>query len=107
MSFQTQTFRGSANLSPATDPLVTNLISPASPSTEFSHTFRDGTKMFIIRNRGTKAIQYAYASGESGTNYVTIPGNASLSNKDLFLTGVTIYMQVNAASNTIEIEEWI
>lgn len=106
MSFSTQTHRGKATVAPPTTPLIYNVISPATPDTEFSQTLSDGVKKFIIRNRGKKDIQLTFTATESGTKYITIPGNASMSEDGVFLTGVTIYMQVSAVSQIIEILEW-
>lgn len=106
MSFSTQTHRGKATSTPPTTPVIYNKISPLLPNTEFFQTLSDGTKKFTIKNRGTKAIKLAFTATESGTKYITIPGNASMSENDVFLNGVSLYMQVAAASQTIEILEW-
>ena len=87
-------------------PTIYNVISPATPNTEFSQALSLNTKQFIIRTRGNGTLKIAFNNGESGTNYVTLQKHAVLSQGDLDLTGITLYMQCDKISETIEILEW-
>ena len=106
MSFTTQTFRGKATLQPATTPDILNPVSPAGANTEFSQLLADGVKKITIRNRGNADLKLSFTSGESGTKYFTISGNASYSEENVSLTSTTLYMQTPGVSQTIEILHW-
>ena len=94
-----------ATISGATSERTTNLSAPVS-NTEVSLLLSDNLKKIIIRSRNLAKIQYAFVSGNSSTNFVTIPGGASLSVDGLSFTGKTLYIQTDSSSNTIEIQEF-
>lgn len=82
-----------------------NLSAPVA-GTEYSQVLANGTKQFTIVNRGRSKIQWTTVSGESGTNYASIKPGATYSSPDVNLTSVTIYLQTNVNTQTIEIMEW-
>lgn len=85
-------------------PKIYNLSAPTA-RTEVSHVLSTNTKQLIVRVRGVANLQLAFISGESSTNYITIPSGASLSLTDL-KTSVTLYLQTDKNSQVIEILEW-
>lgn len=85
-------------------PLVTNVSTPV--NSEVSHAFASDTKRFLIRARGNNRIQFSYISGQTGTNYFTIPKKNSYTEEDIINNGsLTIYLRTPGA-DTIEILEW-
>lgn len=102
MSNVTSTFRSSA--SQATTPTIYNVAVPLA-NTEVSQALSTGTKSFTIRVRGHARLQLAFASGNSGTDFLTIPSGANLTQENLNFDG-TIYFQTSKASQVVEILEW-
>lgn len=88
----------------STNVTITNL-SATLANTEYSHALTSGLKQLIIRSRGRAKLQVAFVSGQSGTNFITIPGGANLSLEGLEFTGKTVYVQANQASTIVEILE--
>lgn len=82
---------------------ITNL-SLGTPSTEESHSLQDSLKSIIIRSRDTAKLQVAFTATESGTKYLTIPGNATLALDALEFSGKILYVQSNQVT-TVEIVE--
>lgn len=89
----------------AATPLIINAAA-ATANTEYSYTFSANTKKILIRPRTDANVKFAYTSGQSATNYITIPNGSSFSLDDLNLNGVTIYFQTDKPSNTLEILAW-
>lgn len=83
------TIKGSEN------PLITN-INVTSTGTEFSHTFQDNLREFMIRHRSKGTIQFSFISGESNTNFFTIPAYANAILNGLDFESKTIYFQCSA-----------
>lgn len=104
MGTQTQTFRSVSGQ--ALSHNIVNKISPVTTDTEFSQTITEGTQQLLIRCRGSATIKFTFVSGESGTKYITIRRGTVYSAANLNLLGKTLYMQVDKASQVIEIEEW-
>lgn len=100
----TQTFRGKAVVEAGTAPVIYNKSVPMA-ATEVSQALTSGTKRFTIRVRGIAKLQLAFVSGESGTNFLTIPVGTSYSEDSLDFSG-TLYFQTNKAAQTVEIVEW-
>jgi len=87
---------------------IYNVVSPVGANTEFSQVLSAGTKQLLIRVRGTAKLQYTFTTGESGSKFITIPRSNTRHISSLDLpSGATIYMQVDKASQTVEIEEWV
>lgn len=87
-------------------PTIYNLTL-TSANTEYSQALSAKTKKVLIRERsGGSDIKLAYTSGESGTNYITIPASTSKWLDSVYLRGRTLYMQCADAGKVVEIEEW-
>lgn len=88
----------------AADTLTIFNLSAPTANTEVSQSLPSGTKQITIKVRdGTAKAQFSFVSGESGTKYITIPRGASYHIFDLNLTGESLYIQTNQASQTVEI----
>lgn len=105
MGTATQTFRF-VPVRAATTHTIYNLISPVIAGDEFSQLLPVGTKQIMIRCRGIAKIQFTYTSGETGTKFITIPKGASYCASNIDLALSTLYMEVNKASQVIEVEVW-
>ena len=103
MSNATQGIR--ARIVQSRTPTIYNVSSPGTANTEFSQALSDNTKSLIIRSRDRAKIQLAFNSGESGTDFISIPKGASLELNNLDFISKTLYMQVDQASVTVEILE--
>jgi len=90
----------------ATEPLVTNVTVPLA-NTEYSHALNDAVKQIIMRCRGSATIKYCFVSGESGSNYMTLPRNNTMGLDAIKFTGKVIYFQSDVASVVVEILELI
>ena len=106
MSIATQTFTpvaGTFTVNAATTPKITN-FSILVANTEYSVALQAGLKSISIRNRGSATTKYAFISGQSSTNYMTIPVGCTLLLSGLDFTGKTIYFNCSVVS-TLEIVE--
>ena len=88
----------------ATTTKITNLSMP-SANTEYSHSFTNNLKQFIIRSRKSAVVKIAFTNGESGTKYVTLPRGTNLCLEGLDFSSTTLYVQSDEATNTLEIIE--
>lgn len=97
---------GSFN-SGATTPIIYNVSAPTA-NTEYSQALPVGTKKFTAKVRsGLAKMQYAYISGQTGTNYMSVPTGGVVDQTDLNTAGVvTFYFQTNKATQILEIEAW-
>ena len=85
---------------------TTQNSSMSSAATEVSYLFPEGTKKFRIKLRALNALlQVSFVSGESGTNYLTVPYGDFLEMKAK-VGGSTIYFQSPSGSQTAEIQTW-
>jgi hypothetical protein len=74
-------------------------------NTEYSLTFPANTKQIMIKSRkGT--IQFSFISGQSGTNYITIPLGASYKEENLGAS-LTIYFRSSKANDVLESISWV
>lgn len=88
------------------NPLISN-ISISLANTEQSYTFPDGTSKISIKLReGDAIIKYAWNSGESDTEYVTIGYGVKELIDGVVLNNKTIYFQVSKANKVVEIQSW-
>jgi hypothetical protein len=88
-----------------TNPTIYNVSVPTA-NTEVSQALSNGTKKFSIRCRGNAKIQLSFASGDSGTTYVTIPAGVTYTEDSVSFTG-SLYFQTSLPSQMIEIVEWV
>ena len=87
-------------------PLVTN-VNAINNSTEYSHTFQDECKGFILQSRTVTRIKVAWQVGGTSTNYFTIGLGGAYREDRVFLpTGSTIYFQCENNNRVVEIIEW-
>ena len=93
------------NLTPALSQTVYN-VAAAVAGTEYSQVLSNNVKKFAIKCRGNAQIQLAFVSGQTGSNFITIPSGAVLSEDSLLLTGKTLYFQTNKPTQIVEILEW-
>lgn len=78
-----------------------------SANTEYSYDIPAGTKRFEIKLRTLNALlKLAFISGESGTNYITIPYGSSYMENDVKAGPLTLYFQSPSSSQTAEIKSW-
>lgn len=80
--------------------------------TEYTHTFREGTRSFSIKLREAAACRFAWTTGQVATptgNYRNLLANATYTKENVRLIGNqrTIYVSGDAGSETLEIEEWL
>jgi len=89
---------------PSNSPTISTIfnVSALSASTEYSQVLPANTKRFIIKSRGNAVIQLANNTGQTNTNYITIPGGAVYENTN-FYSSKTLYFEVDKA-DTVEIE---
>lgn len=104
MSPSNQTFRGSAALEQPTDPTIYNLDVTLA-NTEYSQALSANTKKISIACRGTAKLQVAFASGDSGVLYFTIPRGARREIDGVNFTGA-VYLQASEDAQVVEILEW-
>ena len=101
---QTSNLSLSATFPVSTDALVTN-VTMATADTEYSHTFQNNLKKFILRTRLFEPLKITFVSSESGTKYITIPAACSLTLDGLSFSGKIIYMQSPSSNVVVEILE--
>lgn len=85
---------------------VYNITSPGTANTEFSQVLTGHVKKLIIRVRGLAKLQYTFTALESGTKFITVRAATVQAIDGVDIISGTIYMQVNAISQVVEIEEW-
>jgi len=87
-------------------PIIANETMTSS-NTEYSYDIPAGTKRFEIKLRALNALlKLAFVSGESGTNYITIPYGGSYVENDVKAGPITLYFQSPKASQVAEIKTW-
>jgi hypothetical protein len=91
----------------ATTPITYNVSAPVA-GTEYSQVIPVGTKRFMAKIRsGDAKTQFAYVSGQSGTNYTTIRAGVFYEEINLNLTStITFYFQTNQAGQILEMLVW-
>ncbi len=71
-------------------------------NTEQSQVLPANTKGVLIKTRGRAPLKLAFSVGQSGTNYVSVPGRAVYS--DDYMSGsLTVYFQSPQTSDVVEI----
>ena len=87
-------------------PKIYNVTSPGTANTEFSQALTANVKKFLVRARNMVELKLAFASGDSGTTYVTIPRGATFVENGINSSSLTLYMQCTKTSEVVEILEW-
>jgi len=82
-------------------------VTATDADTEYSVTLPANTVAFALRARSVSTrIQYAYVSGQSGTNYLTVPTGYQVVEEGLTPGSRTIYFQTSKASQVVEVLAW-
>lgn len=82
-------------------------LSLTTQNTEYSQALPEGTRKVLIRERsGGADLKLAFASGQSGTVYVTIPAGSAKALDMAYLSGLTLYLQSPTNAVVAEIEAW-
>lgn len=97
----------SVSLEGATNPQIVR-VAMTSSGTEYSYTLPVDCKQFQLKlENGSVPLQVAYVSGESSTNYYTVPRYCFYAESSLNLTNtVTLYFQASLPSQTAELVIW-
>lgn len=75
--------------------------------TEYPQAIPLNARKFVLRERsGGSDLQLAFALGESGTNFVTIPAGSSKALDGVYLSGLSLFLQSPDAGKIVEIEVW-
>jgi hypothetical protein len=89
----------------ADTPTIFNLSVPLA-NTEYSQVLPNNTKKLLIKSRVNNAkLQFAFESGESATNFITVPFGAFYESDGLLLVGKTLFIRSTLAT-TIEVLAW-
>jgi hypothetical protein len=75
-------------------------------NTEYSVTLPTDTRRYIMFVRGPGIVQYSFAVGTSGTNYVPLTPGAFISNGFIGAGSVTLYLQSPVAGTVVSFESW-
>lgn len=87
-------------------PLIYN-VNAIIVDTEYSQLLPSTTLQFSIRARNNARLQFAFTSGDTNSNFLTVvPGNIYYV-KDLELVSTTLYFQANKPNTVVEIMAWI
>jgi hypothetical protein len=119
MSFSTSSPGGSGSCSFVLNADTLNVSSPAvttativnstltNANQEYSFTLPANTQRFTLRLRTPGVLKLSYVVGTSGTNYMTIPPGASLSEDGLATTGsYVLYVQSPQSGAVVELVSW-
>ena len=98
---------GAQNTNVVTTPTIVNFTTSPTPNTETSYSFPAKTKRFSLKNRGNGMLKIAYASGQSGITYWSLPPATSYEETEINVnTQLTIYLQSTIASQVLEVISW-
>ncbi len=77
-------------------------------ATEYSYTIPANAKRIAFKLRSLNALlKYSFVSGESGTNYITVPYGETVEINDAKLGGKILYVQSPTASQVLETRVWV
>lgn len=86
-------------------PVITNIVMTTA-GTEYSHTFTQDVQSFTIKTRNGSNLKFAFVAGQSGTNYISLPGRASYGENSITVNSVTMYFQSDQNGDILEVLEW-
>lgn len=86
-------------------PTIFNL-SALLANTEYSYAIPSNTRKIQVKVRGLATVQFSFTVNESNTTFITIPTGTVYTDDNLDLTGKTLYLRTNKASQIIEILSW-
>lgn len=75
-------------------------------NTEQSQALPSNTKQFLIRSRSNSNLRLAYASGETTSQWLSIPGGSCYKDENYY-TSQTLYFQSDQAGDIVEIVVFI
>lgn len=90
------------------NPTIYNLTLTTA-GTEYSQVLSPGMHYFEVSSRNMNDMKLSFVSGQSGTNYITIPAGSVRYFRGRFFTvpsGLTIYLQSPSNSVVAEILVW-
>jgi len=88
-------------------PEVYDLTSPVPVSTEFSQALSPNTKEFRILNKSLVFdMQLAFNTGETNTDFITIPADGEFRQNNLLLAAQTLFFETPGSAIRVEILEW-
>ena len=96
---------GKVTIAGSTTPKIYNITLPTA-GTEYSQALSSDVLKLQIKVRGSAALRIAFLSGETSTNYFTIPAGNTYSESDLRLASIIIYLQSDKDNQVVEILEW-
>lgn len=104
MGVSTQTAR--VRVQQATTPKINHVTVG---TTEVSFVLESNLKILTIHNPGNEVIKYSWESGGTGAStdeFITLVAGSARGIDDIDFSG-TIYLLASAASQTVEIEQWV
>ena len=104
MGSTTQTFRGSATLSPPTTALILTATAPVTPLDQFTLVIPNGTKRFLIKPRTQSSFFVAY--NVSFVDYVSFSANNVYGEENILVDSMTIYLKCSVANTVMECITW-
>ena len=75
-------------------------------NTEYSQALPANTKKFLIKCRGSYAINVCFTASGSGTLYVTVPSGTTYSEDLIQPAALMLYFQCGTAAQVAEIVAW-
>jgi hypothetical protein len=93
------------NIAVAGVPAITNVSIPLA-NTEYTIAFPANVRSFYIKLR-KGAAKFAFTSGQSGSNYLSIYKGSNFALDNIKSNGLSLYIQSNTASDTLEVLTWV
>jgi hypothetical protein len=84
---------------------IYNLDAPTA-NTEVSQALSSNATRLEFKSRLGGKLQYAFTSTQSSTNFITVPAYCNETLDNFKVGSLTLYVQSNKASDTIEILEF-
>lgn len=100
----TQTFRGTAQLETPNDPVIQNIVSPATPGDEFNITIPNNTQKLLVKARDRSTLLLSYEINLP--TYVTIVPGTCYTEDGVNLVGAKFYLKCSGVSSVIEVITW-
>jgi hypothetical protein len=77
----------------------------ASADTEYALVLADNTFKFTLKSRNGASLKLAYTSGESGTNYISIPVGITYWEDEINILR-SLYLQSPTPGTIVEVVAW-
>lgn len=85
---------------------IFNISVPLANTEQFFAIPSNTKKLEIKIREGSGIIKYAFTSGNSSTNFITVKQGNKEVIEDINFTGKTLYFQTNKDNKVIEIKTW-